>query len=148
VGWRVGWVVGPPDILSDIGLVSISNVVCPVGIAQAAAAAALAAPAADLEAAVAEWERRRDVIVRESEGLPIVRAEGGWSLLLDVAALGCDSVTASRRLMEQGGIAATAMVNWGSERSDRYVRFVFSNEPVERLQGIGERVRRALQTSA
>ena len=65
IGWRVGWVVGPPDIISDIGLVSISNVVCPVGIAQAAAAAALAAPAADLEAAVAEWQRRRDVIVGE-----------------------------------------------------------------------------------
>jgi hypothetical protein len=40
------------------------------------------------------------------------------------------------------------MVNWGSERSDRYVRFVFSNEPAERLRGIGERVRRALQASA
>ena len=60
IGWRVGWVIGPPDIVDDIGLVSISNVVCPVGIAQAAAAAALAAPAADLEAAVAEWQRRRD----------------------------------------------------------------------------------------
>ena len=43
IGWRVGWVVGPPDIVDDIGLVSISNVVCRVGIAQAAAAAALAA---------------------------------------------------------------------------------------------------------
>ena len=145
IGWRVGWVVGPPDILSDIGLVSISNVVCPVGIAQAAAVAALAAPAADLVAAVAEWQRRRDVIVGECEGLPLLRAEGGWSLLLDVAALGWDSATASRRLMEQGRIAATAMVNWGSGRSDRYVRFVFSNEPVERLRGIGERVRRALE---
>ena len=62
-----------------------------------------------------------------------------------MAALGWDSATASRRLMEQGRIAATAMVNWGSERSDRYVRFVFSNEPVERLRGIGERVRRALE---
>ena len=145
IGWRVGWVVGPPDIINDVGLVSISNVVCPVGIAQAAAAAALAAPAADLEAAVAEWQRRRDVIVGECEGLPLLRAEGGWSLLLDVAALGWDSATASRRLMEQGRIAATAMVNWGSERSDRYVRFVFSNEPAERLRGIGERVRRALE---
>jgi hypothetical protein len=50
--------------------------------------------------------------------------------------------------MERGRIAATAMANWGSERSDRYVRFVFSNEPVERLRGIGERVRRALQAPA
>ena len=145
IGWRVGWVVGPPDIVNDIGLVSISNVVCPVGIAQAAATAALVAPATDLEAAVAEWQRRRDLIVAECEGLPLVKAGGGWSLLLDVAALGWDSATASQRLMERGRIAATAMVNWGSERSDRYVRFVFSNEPCERLRGIGGHVRRALQ---
>jgi aspartate/methionine/tyrosine aminotransferase len=144
----VGWVVGPPDIVNDIGLVSISNVVCPVGIAQAAAAAALAAPEGDLEAAVAEWQRRRDVIATECSGLPIVKANGGWSLLLDVAALGWDSATASQRLMEHGHIAATAMVNWGSQRSDRYVRFVFSNEPCSRLRGIGGRVRRALQASA
>ena len=77
----------------------------------AAAVAALAAPASDLEAAVAEWQRRRDRIVGECEGLPLMSAEGGWSLLLDVAELGWDSATASRRLMEQGRIAATAMVN-------------------------------------
>ena len=28
--------------------------------------------------------------------------------------------------------------------ADRHVRFVFSNEPVERLAGLGERVKRAL----
>ena len=32
IGWRVGWVVGPQTIMNDIGLVSISNVVCQTGI--------------------------------------------------------------------------------------------------------------------
>ncbi len=144
IGWRVGWIVGPPEIIGDIGHVSIANVVTPVGIAQAAAAAALASPEADLHMAVAEWQRRRDLIISELEGLRLIRPAGGWSLLIDVAALGYDSPTASRRLMDIGKIAATPMVNWGSERSDRYVRFVFSNEPCERLRGLGARVRRAL----
>ena len=77
----------------------------------------------------------------------MVRAAGGWSLLLDVAALGWDSATASSRLLEHGRIAATPMVNWGSERAGRYVRFVFSNESCERLSGMGARVRRALNAS-
>ncbi len=36
------------------------------------------------------------------------------------------------------------MVNWGVRNGPQFVRFVFSNEPVARLQGIGDRVRRAL----
>jgi hypothetical protein len=36
------------------------------------------------------------------------------------------------------------MINWGGEDAARYVRFVYANEPAERLAGLGERVRRAL----
>ena len=41
IGWRVGWVVCPLAAAEAIGRVSISNVVCPVGIAQQAVAIAL-----------------------------------------------------------------------------------------------------------
>jgi aspartate/methionine/tyrosine aminotransferase len=144
IGWRVGWIVGPPERLADMRLVCMANVVCPVGIAQAGAAAALAQPEEDLRAAVDEWRRRRDLMMRELDGLPVVAAGGGWSLLIDVSQLGFDSAAASRRLMELGQIAATPMVNWGSPAADRFVRFVFANEPCERLDGLGRRVRQAL----
>ena len=144
IGWRVGWVVGPPEAIRDIGLVSISNVVCQVGIAQRAAAAALRDGNESLSAAVAEWQARRDCIRGELESLPLMPCGGGWSILLDVQELGWKSEEASRRLSSLGQVAATPMKNWGSERSDRYVRLVFSNEPVARLRGLGQRVERAL----
>jgi aspartate/methionine/tyrosine aminotransferase len=65
-------------------------------------------------------------------------------MLIDVGAMGHGSFTASDLLLERGKIAATPMMGWGGMDSDQLVRFVFSNEPVERLRGIGERVRRAL----
>lgn len=144
IGWRIGWIVGPPAIIADVGHVSIANVVTPVGIAQAGAAAALTTAEDGIAASVAEWQRRRDLIMRELAGLPVVPAHGGWSLLIDMAPLGLDGAAASRRLMERAGIAATPMVNWGSENAARYLRFVFANEPCERLAGLGERVRSAL----
>jgi aspartate/methionine/tyrosine aminotransferase len=144
IGWRVGWVVAPPQLVDAVGLVGISNVVCQVGIAQLAVAVALEAGDADVAAASAEWERRRDVVLGELEGLPVVPPHGGWSLLLDVHALGHDAVVASERLFRLGKVVATPMENWGSERASRYVRFVFANEPCERLHGLGERVRVAL----
>ena len=68
---------------------------------------------------------------------------GGWSLLIDTVALGIAPEDASQRLFERGRIAATPMLGWGGAE-DRYVRFVFANEPVDRLRGIGARVREAL----
>jgi aspartate/methionine/tyrosine aminotransferase len=144
IGWRVGWIVGPAETMRDIGLVCISNVVCQVGIAQRAAAAALLDGEASFRAAVAEWQARLDCIREELKSLPLMPCSGGWSVLLDVEPFGMKSAEASKRLMERGQIAATPMKNWGSERSDRFVRFVFSNEPVPRLRGLRERVERAL----
>jgi aspartate/methionine/tyrosine aminotransferase len=146
IGWRVGWVVGPPGIMPDVAKVGIYNVVTPVGLTQKAAAAALSAPESDLAAAVTEWQRRRDVIVEELRGEPLIPAAGGWSMLLDVGALGFDSFTASDRLLQRGKIAATPMRHWGQVNGDRFIRFVFSNEPTRRLVGIGQRVRAALRT--
>lgn len=143
IGWRVGWIVAPPELVPDIGLVAISNVVCQTGIAQDAVAVALEAGDADVGVATAELQRRRDVLLEELEGLPVVPPGGGWSLLLDVAALGHDAVTASELLFDRAKIAATPMTGWG-EQSARYVRFVFANEPGDRLHGVGGRVRSAL----
>ncbi len=144
IGWRIGWIVAPPAIIDDIGLVNISNVVCPVGIAQAAATVALQAPDADIAAASAEWQSRRDIMIQELDGLPIIKPQGGWSMLMDVSGLGLTGAEASQRLLDKGKIAATAMTGWGSERSANFVRFVFSNEPGSRLRGIRERVEAAL----
>jgi N-succinyldiaminopimelate aminotransferase len=143
IGWRIGWIVGPTAVMNDIGLINISNVVCQVGIAMPGAAAALSTSDDGLAAAVAEWQKRRDVLLDELSGLPVVPSNGGWSLLIDVQKLGLDCETASRLLLERGKIAATPMRNWGSERAAAYVRFVYSNEPIQRLRGMRERIRSA-----
>ena len=145
IGWRVGWVVGPRRIMERIGLVSIYNVVTPVGLSQPGAVAALADPGgAGVAEAVAEWERRRDAVQDELAGLPFVPADGGWSLLLDTGRMGFDGAAASERLLARGRVAATPMTHWGRENGGRFVRIVFSNEPVGRLAGLGDRVREAL----
>ena len=82
--------------------------------------------------------------MRQLNGLPAVTASGGWSLLLDVAAIGQDPADLSRRLLDQK-VAATPMGGWGGPVADRHLRFVYSREPVERLALLGERLRAALE---
>jgi aspartate/methionine/tyrosine aminotransferase len=147
IGWRVGWLAGPPAIAGDLALVHIYNGLTPGGIAMAGMLAALEAPQSDLDAAVAEWQRRRDVTMEQLDGLHAVRPDGAWSLLLDTRAHGVEPADLSDRLLAEK-VAATPMTGWGANVAARHIRFVFSNEPVERLALLGERVRRALDGSA
>ncbi len=143
IGWRIGWVVAPGELVNDVARVHIYNGLVASGFAQVGTRVALGLADDHMDAATAELERRRDETLRQLEGLPAVRPAGAWSLLLDVAALGLDCVDVSDRLLERK-VAATPMRGWGGEVADRHVRFVFSNEPVERLALLRPRVQAAL----
>jgi aspartate/methionine/tyrosine aminotransferase len=143
IAWRIGWIVAPGELVNDVSRVHIYNGLVPSGFNQIGTRVALTLDDDGLVAANEEWQRRRDETLRQLEGLPTVRPAGAWSLLLDVASLGLDCMDASERLLEQK-VAATPMRGWGGDVADRHVRFVFSNEPVERLSRLGERVRAAL----
>jgi aspartate/methionine/tyrosine aminotransferase len=144
IGWRVGWIVAPESLAPDLALVSMGNVVVPVGIAQDAAAVALEMGDADVAAATAIWQARRDLILAELDGLPVMHPGGGWSLLIDAERLGMSGAELAERFFTKAAIAATPMDGWGEANGARHLRLVFANEPVERLRGIGERVRAAL----
>ncbi len=139
IGWRVGWIVAPESLVPDLSLISMATVVVPVGIAQMAAAAALALDD-DVRNATLEWERRRNTLLHELHGFPAVRPAGGWSLLLDASPFGVSGAELAERLFLEARIAVTPMNGWGLPDSARYVRFVFSNEPTERLRSIRSRI--------
>lgn len=143
IGWRVGWTVAPEALLPDLVAVSLANVVVPVGIAQDAAAIALRGSYDTLPGYVAALQARRDLLMRELDGLPVGLPAGGWSMLLRVSDFGIDGAGMSQRLLQEG-ICATPMAGWGDTHGAQYIRFVFANEPVERLRGVGAAVRRAL----
>jgi aspartate/methionine/tyrosine aminotransferase len=145
IGWRVGWVTGPASIMGDVNLVGLTNVVCQVGIAQQAVAAALRHPAAaeDVAAATGTWQRRCEYILDQLAGYPCIRPDGGWSLLIDTGSIGLTPEEASRRLFTRSQVAATPMTGWGPS-GGRYLRLVFSNEPVERLADLRARFDAAL----
>jgi N-succinyldiaminopimelate aminotransferase len=140
IGWRVGWVAGPAETVADSGWVHIYNTTMPVAISRFAATAVLRGDQGHVADCVAELERRRDTMLSGLPGWPFVSAAGGWSMLLDVASLGFEPEEASEILLEDAQIAATGMRGWGDAVAERYVRFVFSAEPVERLETIPHRV--------
>lgn len=65
-------------------------------------------------------------------------------MLSRVADYWIDGTTTSKRLLDHG-VCATPMGGWGETHGESCIRFVFANEPVSRLKGLGVRVRSALQ---
>jgi aspartate/methionine/tyrosine aminotransferase len=143
IGWRVGWTIAPEWLMPDLVAVALANVVVPVGIAQDAAAIALERSQETLPGYVAELQRRRDAVAEALHGLPFGMPAGGWSMLLRVADFGLDGAEMAARLLKQG-VGATAMQSWGEVHGRDYIRFVFANEPVDRLRLLGPAVRTAL----
>ena len=143
IGWRIGWVVAPGELVNDVSRAQIYNGLVPSGFNQIGARVALELADEHVRTAAAEYERRRDETMRQLAGLPAVKASGGWSLLLDCAAMGIDPAELSARLLARK-VAATPMSGWGGPVADRHLRFVFSREPVERLALLGERMKAAL----
>ena len=141
IGWRTGWIVGPAAVMADVAKVGIYNVVTGVGIGQPGALAALTAAdeTEDVAASVRRWERRRDAVLEALRDYPVRPAAGGWSLLVDTRPLGLSARELSGRLLARAGVAATPMDAWGGPDAEHQLRLVFSNEPVARLQTLGDR---------
>ena len=145
IGWRVGWVAGPDEIMADIGLAGLTNVVCQVGIAQQAVAAALNHPesGADVAAATRVWQQRCAWSWTSSPG---IRASAR------TAAGRCSSTPAAwaslrgsiPAAVRRAQVAATPMDGWGPSGA-RYLRLVFANEPAERLAGLRRPLRHPIE---
>jgi N-succinyldiaminopimelate aminotransferase len=139
IGWRVGWVAGPAELVESVGWMHVYNTTMPTAISRFPAAAVLRGDQGHVADCVAELEARRDVILDALDGWPVVKPGGGWSMLIDAVALGTMPPELSALLLEDAAIAATPMLGWGGAVADRHVRLVYSAEPLDRLRTIPER---------
>jgi aspartate/methionine/tyrosine aminotransferase len=139
IGWRVGWVAGPAELVESVGWMHVYNTTMPTALSRFPAAAVLRGDQGHVGECVADLEARRDLILEALAGWPVIRPGGGWSLLIDAIELGTTPAELSQRLLADAAIAATPMLGWGGDVADRHVRLVFSAESRERLATLPER---------
>ena len=146
-GIRLGWAVAPPPVMEKIVLGKQATDLCTSTLSQYFALEYFAEDRWRdyVDSLCGIYRSRRDAMLEQCAGLPLVRADGGWSMLLDCGRLGIDPAELSNRLIDHK-VAATPMAAWGAEVAARQLRLVFSNESVERLGTLGERLRAALES--
>jgi aspartate/methionine/tyrosine aminotransferase len=144
VGWRIGWAVGPRELLKPVHDVHIFNGIMASGYSEAGAAAALSGPQDYVSASVQTYQRRRDALIarlRTIEGMRLVAPDGGYFFIANIEALGVPAGVFCRRLLEEEDVAITPMNAWGADEfGDHHVRFIFTNEPEDRLVEAANRI--------
>ena len=107
-GWRLGWMVGPKDLIEHAGnLLAVMAYGGPPFI-QDAAVTALNDEIAEVEAMRVAYRRRRDLVHDLLAGTPGIRCcatEGGMYALLDIRPSGLSSMVFADQACEQARVA-------------------------------------------
>ena len=107
-GWRVGYVVVPdPQIRELTEHLAEATVACPSSVSQRVALAALRGSQDHVALALASYRERRDAAVEllSMRGVPCVRPEGAFYLMVDVSAATSDSEQFALRLLAERHVA-------------------------------------------
>jgi aspartate aminotransferase len=128
-GWRLGFGVFPAGLVEPITRLAINSVSCTSAFSQFAAIAALEGPQDGVAAMVAEFRRRRDVIVSGLNALPgvsCVSPDGAFYAFPNISGTGMRASELADRLLSEAGVAVlagTAFGPWG----EGFLRLSYAN---------------------
>jgi aspartate/methionine/tyrosine aminotransferase len=127
-GWRVGWMVVPPQLVRTIERLAQNFYISPCAASQIGALAAFDA-IEELEANKAAYAANRALLLEE---LPragfksLAPADGAFYLYADVSDMTDDSGAFVARILEEAGVAATPGIDFDPVRGRRFIRFSYA----------------------
>jgi len=135
-GWRVGYVVAPPDLAPGIAKAQEPVVGNAASVSQKAAEAALTGPQECVGEMRDAYRERRDSVIAllEEAGVRYVRPRGAFYLMVDVSPTG-DSLPFARRLLEEQRVAVVPGSAFGP-RGEGWVRVSLCVDPETLVEGV------------
>ncbi len=136
-GWRLGYLLGPAAVAAAVGNVQSHATSNPTSFAMPGAATAMAGAEGEVEAMIAEYAARRDLVARRLDAIPgvtCVPPAGAFYAFPDVSTHYRDgrsgSVAISEFLLDKARIAVVPGIAFGA---DAHIRFSFacSREQIE-----------------
>jgi aspartate aminotransferase len=128
-GWRLGFGVFPPALVEPVTRLVINSVSCTSAFSQYAAMAALQGPWQPVQDMVAEFRRRRDVIVAGLNSIPgisCLEPQGAFYVFPNITGTGLSSGELAARLLRDAGIAALSGTAFGTF-GEGFMRFSYAN---------------------
>ena len=115
-GWRIGYAAGPADIIRGLVRIHQYSVMSAPTVSQKAALAALQTGESYVQEMVAEYDRRRKLIVSgfNSIGLPTFEPKGAFYAFPKVDITGLDDETFANRLLQEEHVAVVPGNSFGA----------------------------------
>lgn len=144
-GWRVGYLAAPAAMLEGIVKVHQYGIMSAPTTAQDAALVALATGDADVERMVAEYDRRRRLLVDGLNrlGLTTFEPRGAFYAFPRISSTGLDSEAFAQRLLEEERVAVVPGVAFGPS-GEGHVRACYATA-YEQLEEALERIGRFVE---
>ena len=150
-GWRLGYGVMPEWLTDAVVKLMVNSNSCTASFTQRAGIAALDGPQNEVDKMVAEFRRRRDVIVKGLNDIPGISCSvpaGAFYAFPNVKGTGLPSKDLADMLLYEAGVACLDGNCFGSH-GDGYLRFSYANsfeniqEALNRIRKISSRWTRA-----
>ncbi|MGA9116786.1 MAG: pyridoxal phosphate-dependent aminotransferase [Bacteroidota bacterium] len=141
-GWRLGFGLMPPKLAQLVTQLQINSNSCTASFTQIAGVEALQGPQEEVHRMVAEFRKRRDVIVEGLNGIPGFRCHkplGAFYVFPNVQGTGKDARFLAEHLLNECGVACLSGTAFGAF-GEGYLRFSYANS-VENLKEAVRRVR-------
>ncbi|WP_375194987.1 aminotransferase class I/II-fold pyridoxal phosphate-dependent enzyme [Sphingobium sp.] len=127
-GWRLGWVVFPPDLI-DAARARMGNLfLTPPSLAQHAGLKAFDC-IDELEGHVATYRRNRELLLAALPALglkEIAPPDGAFYIYADVGHLTNDSLSFCQKLLRETGVATAPGIDFDPVDGQRHIRFSFA----------------------
>jgi aspartate/methionine/tyrosine aminotransferase len=127
-GWRLGYAALPPPLVEPVTRLLINSVSCTAPAVQLAGVAALTGPRDGVEAMLAEFTRRRDVVVPGLNALPgvsCVAPRGAFYAFPNVTSTGLGARELAETLLVDAGVAVLSGTAFG-EYGEGYLRLSYA----------------------
>jgi aminotransferase len=126
-GWRLGYLCAPADLLEGVMRVHQYVMMSAPTVAQYAALEALRHGESDVQAMVAEYDRRRRMIVEgyNQMGLTCIEPKGAFYVFPDISVSGLDDETFAERLLLEERVAVVPGSAFG-EAGSGYIRACYA----------------------
>jgi len=133
-GWRIGWLAAPAAIIEGILKIHQYTIMTAPTVAQDAALVALLEGEPEVARMLAEYDRRRRLVVDglNAMGLETFEPRGAFYAFPRISSTGLDGETFSRRLLEEEGVAVVPGSAFGPSGAD-HVRACYATS-YERLE--------------
>ena len=137
-GWRIGWMVVPESHIRQVERLAQNMFICAPHASQIAAIGALNSTH-ELEENLRVYRNNRELMINglfDAGFIEIAPPDGAFYIYADISKFSNDSLSFSKKMLKEAGVAITPGLDFDIKRGHTKVRFSYARSTLEITEGL------------